>query len=77
MVIEDFEEADVRLDYYDDYDGNPTAGTYEGLDRFGRVAQQVWWTYLYSAYRDRYAYDYDADSNPLYRENLRTPYLIR
>ena len=31
MVVEDFTEPDVRLDYW-----GQTTGTYDGFDRFGR-----------------------------------------
>lgn len=37
MVIEDFEEPAVRLDANSDYSAPDPAGTYEGLDRFGRA----------------------------------------
>ena len=37
LVVEDFEQPDVKLDYY-----GGTAGTYAGFDRFGRVKTQLW-----------------------------------
>jgi len=69
LVIEDYTQPDVRLDYYDDYDGDPAPGTYEGLDRYGRVAGHLWRDYGASAYLDRYAYTYDYNSNRTWREN--------
>ena len=35
IVIEDFQQPDVKLDYQ-------TSGSYAGLDAFGRVAAQLW-----------------------------------
>jgi len=59
--------AVVTLDYC-----QGAAGVYEGFDRFGRVAGQVWRDYTNNAYRDRYGYGYDRDANRLYRENLES-----
>ena len=62
IVVEDYQQPDVKLDYY-------TAGTYGGFDRFGRVVDQKWYDYGASAERDRYTYGYDRASNRTYREN--------
>ena len=68
LAVEDFEQPDVRLDYYNDYSGDPVAGTYENLDRFGRITRQIWRDYGASATRDSYAYTYDENSNRTSRD---------
>lgn len=45
-----------------------------GLDRFGRVLDQNWFTTATGAALDRRQYAYDADSNLLYAEDHRAPY---
>lgn len=66
IVIEDYEQPDVKLDLC-----GGTSGTYAGLDRFGRVIDQRWRYYGGTpGERDRFAYGYDANSNRTYRENL-------
>ncbi len=62
IVVEDYVEPDVKLDYVGD-------GSYSGFDRFGRVVDQKWYDYGASAVRDQYTYGYDRASNRLYREN--------
>ena len=62
IVIEDYEQPDVRLEYF-------FSSTYSGFDRFGRVVDQRWYDYGASADRDRYTYGYDRASNRTYREN--------
>ena len=62
IVIEDYEQPEVRLEYY-------SGGSYGGFDRFGRVADQKWYDYAASSDRDRYTYGYDRASNRIYREN--------
>ncbi len=62
IVKEDFEQPDVRLEYFFD-------SAYGGFDRFGRVVDQRWYDYGANADRDRYTYGYDRASNRLYREN--------
>ena len=62
IVKEDYEQPDVRLEYFFDR-------AYSGFDRFGRVVDQRWYDYGASADRDRYTYGYDRASNRLYREN--------
>jgi RHS repeat-associated protein len=64
IVIEDYEEPDVKLDYF-----GGTSGAYAGFDRFNRVVDQRWYDYGASADRDRYKYGYDRASNRTYREN--------
>jgi len=64
MVVEDFEEPDVRLDYW-----GQTADTYAGFDRFGRVVRQLWRDYGASADRDSYGYGYDRNSNRTWKDN--------
>jgi RHS repeat-associated protein len=64
MVIEDFVQPDVRLDYW-----GQTADTYAGFDRFGRVVDQLWYDYGASEDRDEFTYGYDIRHNRLYREN--------
>ena len=69
MVIEDFQEPNVRLDYF-----GGTA-TYAGFDRHGRVKQQAWVDYngQNPADVEKFAYGYDRNSNRLYRQNLIDP----
>ena len=62
IVVEDYQQPDVRLEYFFD-------SAYSGWDRFGRVVDQRWYDYGASADRDRFTYGYDRDSNRLYREN--------
>ena len=63
IVVEDYQQPDVRLEYFFD-------SSYAGFDRFGRVVDQRWYDYGASADRDRYTYGYDRASNRLYRENI-------
>ncbi len=65
IVIEDYQEPDVKLDYF-----GGTSGTYAGFDRFGRVVDQKWYDYGASAIRDQYTYGYDRADNRKYRENV-------
>ena len=46
---------------------------YTGLDRFGRVVDQRWIREADGTATDRFQYGYDADGNPLYRDNLVKP----
>jgi RHS repeat-associated protein len=64
IVKEDYPQPDVRLDY-----DTGTAGEYAGLDRFGRIVDQLWYDYGANTSRDQYTYGYDRASNRLYREN--------
>jgi RHS repeat-associated protein len=72
LAVEDFGSStgkpSVRLDYR-----GQTVGDYTGLDRFGRVQDQLWRQYGGTpADLDRFAYGYDANSNRLWRENNAT-----
>ena len=40
IVVEDYQQPDVKLNY-----DSGTAGTYAGLDRFGRVVDHLWYDY--------------------------------
>ena len=64
IVIEDFTEPDVKLNF-----DSGTAGEYAGFDRFGRVVDQLWYDYGATANRDQYTYGYDRASNRTWREN--------
>ncbi|MDK1032766.1 MAG: hypothetical protein QGD94_12215, partial [Planctomycetia bacterium] len=66
LVVEDFEQPDVRLDYW-----GQSADTYAGFDRFGRIITQKWYDYGASAERDIYNYAHDPNFNRLYRENTQ------
>jgi hypothetical protein len=57
LVIEDFQEPDLKLDYF-----GGTSGTYAGLDNFNRVIAQLWRDYGASVDRDKYTYGYDRAS---------------
>ena len=67
IVIEDYQEPDVKLDLF-----GGTTGTYAGLDRFGRVVVQNWYDYGESTNVDQFTYGYDLAGNRLYRENTLT-----
>mgnify|MGYP000858361248 CR=1 FL=1 len=62
IVIEDYQQPDVRLEYFFN-------SAYRGFDRFGRVVDHRWYDYGASADRDRFTYGYDRASNRTYREN--------
>ncbi len=64
IVVEDFTQPDVKLNY-----DSGTAGEYAGLDRFGRVVDHLWYDYGASTNRDQFTYGYDRASNRVYREN--------
>ena len=64
MVVEDFVQPQVKLDYF-----GGTSGTYSGFDNFGRVVQQLWYDYGASANRDKFTYGYNRASNRIYREH--------
>ena len=64
IVEENYEQADVKLTYLDSSD-NVT-----GLDRFGRVVDQVWEDYSGTPTAiDRYTYTYDRASSRIARDN--------
>ena len=58
-MIEDFEEPDIKLDYF-----GGTSGTYSGFDRFGRVTNQKWVDYGSSNNAVWHQLTYDRVSNP-------------
>jgi hypothetical protein len=52
IVVEDYEDIDVKLDY-------SRGGTYSGFDQFGRVVDQYWESYAGTPEAiDRYKYTY-------------------
>jgi RHS repeat-associated protein len=60
----------VNLTYVSQTGSTGDAGDkYVGLDRFGRVVDQNWYTTSTSSSTDRFQYGYDADGNVLYRNN--------
>ena len=65
IVEEDYESADVELTYLDG------SGNVTGLDRFGRVVDQIWTDYGADpdVVIDRYTYTYDRAGNRLTRAN--------
>jgi RHS repeat-associated protein len=71
-------QAQVNLTYIQQ-PGDPNANTdagdqYTGLDRFGRVIDQLWLsTSVGGGATDRFQYGYDRDSNVLFRDNLVNP----
>jgi hypothetical protein len=65
IVTEDYEEIEVDLDY------TGTNNDFSKLDRFGRVADQVWNDYgaTPDVVLDRYTYTYDRVGNRMSRDN--------
>jgi YD repeat-containing protein len=68
-------ESGVDLTYIKQSgDPNGDAGDqYTGLDRFGRVVDQVWRNLSQGTVTDRFQYGYDRDGNILYRDNRVNP----
>ena len=64
MVVENYVQPQVKLDYF-----GGTSGTYAGFDNLGRVVQQLWYDYGTSANRDKFTYGYNRASNRIYREH--------
>ncbi|MEZ6109495.1 MAG: hypothetical protein R3C99_00340 [Pirellulaceae bacterium] len=64
MVIEDYQEPQIRLDLF-----GGTSGTYAGFDRFDRVVDHRWLNYNTSTDVDRFKYGYDRASNRIWKEN--------
>ena len=56
IVSEDYEQPEVRLQYF-------SGAATPRLDRFGRVVDQHWYDYGASASWDRFSYGYDRNSN--------------
>ncbi|MEM1353906.1 MAG: LamG-like jellyroll fold domain-containing protein [Planctomycetota bacterium] len=64
-VVADYTEPNVKLDLW-----GSTVGTYDGLDRFGRVIDQRWVDYAGSPVDvARLQYGYDRDSLPNFRRD--------
>jgi RHS repeat-associated protein len=60
----------VNLTYINTGTGTGDAGDkYTGLDRFGRVVEQNWYSTFSHASRDDFLYLYDRDNNALYEQN--------
>jgi len=63
IVVEDYEDIDVKLDF--------TANNFAGLDRFGRVVDQLWSDYSGTPTPvDQYKYTYDRAGNRTSRQNV-------
>jgi YD repeat-containing protein len=68
VVEQDRPAIGINLTYI-----SPTGGTgdpYTGLDRFGRVVDQLWFDTNVNAPTDWFRCGYDADGNVTYRDNL-------
>ena len=64
IVTEDYQEADVKLDY------TGTSNSFSGFDRFGRIVDQVWEQYGSSpSVLDEYTYTYDRAGNRTAKTN--------
>jgi RHS repeat-associated protein len=66
LISVDYPQIGLKLDYSQ----AATNGTYVGLDRFGRIADQYW--KQTSADIDRFKYEYDYASSPKFKDNLLT-----
>ncbi|HRX81859.1 MAG TPA: RHS repeat-associated core domain-containing protein, partial [Pirellulaceae bacterium] len=65
VVIQDYEEPEVKLDLF-----GGTSGTYACFDQFDRIVDHRWYDYGASADVDRYKYGYDRASNRIWKENV-------
>jgi YD repeat-containing protein len=65
IVEENYVKTETKLTYLD-YSGNVT-----GLDRFGRVVDQVWRNYAGADTVDEYTYTYDRAGNRLTKANAQ------
>ena len=63
IVVEDYEQPQVKLDYTGGGDA------YSGLDRFNRVVDQLWEDYANNPV-DEYQYGYDQFGNVGWKENF-------
>jgi hypothetical protein len=64
-------EPGIDLTYIQQPNGSTDGGDpFTGLDRFGRVLDQLWAPSAGGTPTDRFQYGYDRDSNRLYRNNL-------
>jgi RHS repeat-associated protein len=61
-------EPDVDLTYIDPLSTGDGGDQYVGLDRFGRIVNQLWTDGTTTT--DHFQYGYDRNSNRLYRENV-------
>jgi RHS repeat-associated protein len=67
-------EPGINLTYISPTGAIGDAGDpYTGLDRFGRVVDQLWLDTATGQATDEFTYGYDRDGNPLYRDNLVNP----
>jgi YD repeat-containing protein len=64
IVTEDYQQPQVKLDYTNG------SGQITGLDRFGRVVDQVWSDYGNSTTVDEFKYGYDMSGNVAWKENV-------
>jgi RHS repeat-associated protein len=64
IVTEDYQQPQVKLDYTNG------SGQITGLDRFGRVVDQVWSDYGNSTTADEFKYGYDMSGNVAWKENV-------
>jgi RHS repeat-associated protein len=64
IVTENYQQPQVKLDYTDG------SGQITGLDRFGRVVDQVWSDYGNSTTVDEFKYGYDMSGNVAWKENV-------
>jgi RHS repeat-associated protein len=70
IVEMDHPETGVNLTYITQSGGTGDAGDkYIGLDRFGRVVDQNWYSPSTSTSTDDFQYGYDRDSNVLFMKN--------
>jgi RHS repeat-associated protein len=71
VVERDHPQAGVDLTYISPTGGTGDAGDpYTGLDRFGRVVEQLWLNKNTGAATDDFQYSYDRDGNVLTKNNL-------
>jgi RHS repeat-associated protein len=64
IVTEDYQQPEVKLDYTNG------SGQIIGLDRFGRVVDQVWSDYGSDTTVDEFQYGYDMSRNVAWKENV-------
>ncbi len=75
VVERDHPEAGVNLTYIAQPGDPPTGDAgdrYVGLDRFGRIVDQNWYSPSAGQSTDRFQYGYDRDGNRVYQANLVT-----
>lgn len=81
-VITDYTQPDIALDYYVAHNGARSAGTYPGLDRFGRVVKHAWVDGVLTTHGSdptvpnvppvvELAYGYDNAGNPIFMKDDR------